>query len=255
MKISGSGKICSNICNEEIHISGSAVIEGDVRCTGMHISGSVKAKGKVESTGEIRVSGSGKIEGNAVCTELDVSGSVSAAEISAEKIMISGSCRSEKDINANEIKISGGINAQDSVKCISAEISGNICCSSLDAEIFKCSGSVEIKGLLNADKALIKLQRRSGKCAVGSIGGSEIRVERYDAGCISLLSAFRSGNYGKLYAAEYIEGDDIYLENTECPVVTGKNVVIGSGCRIGKVMYYDSCSIDEGSDVGEYRKI
>ena len=36
---------------------------------------------------------------------------------------------------------------------------------------------------------------------------------------------------------ELIEGDEIYLENTNAKIVRGNNITIGEGCNIGLIEY------------------
>lgn len=50
---------------------------------------------------------------------------------------------------------------------------------------------------------------------------------------------------------ESIEGDDIYLENVSCPAVTGRRVVVGPGCSIGRVQYSEAAEVSPEARVDE----
>ncbi len=252
MNISGSGVIKSNIYDEEINISGSGRIEGDIRCISLHASGSVSASGNVECTGGIHISGSGKFEGNVSCSDMHVSGSVFSADLTAKNdIRISGTCRTTGDIRSKEIRVSGGIYTDGAVKCDTVKISGKAECGSLDAEHFASSGQFRISGLLNVGTADIKLTRGRDVSTAGSIGGTNIRVEKGNDGVTVLFGIFNRGKHGTLTVDESIEGDDIYLENTACPLVIGKNVTVGEGCRIEKIQYSDNYVIKGDAYVAE----
>lgn len=239
MNISGAGTIKSNIYDEEIHISGSGRIEGDVRCLALHVSGSVVAFGKAECTGGIHISGSGKFGGDVSCSEMHVSGSVSADNITVR----------------DEVRISGAIRTKGAVKCNDARISGKTECASFDAENFKSSGEFRIDGLLNVGTADIKLYRGTGSCTAGSIGGTTIRVEKSDDSAIRFFNVFNVRKHVMLTVSESIEGDEIYLENTECHLVIGKKVFIGEGCKIDRIQYTEIYEANAGSQVGEMQKI
>jgi hypothetical protein len=52
-----------------------------------------------------------------------------------------------------------------------------------------------------------------------------------------------------LRVKESIEGDEITLEGVETPLVVGKNVRIGEGCRIGTVRYSGVLEVSENAAV------
>ena len=122
----------------------------------------------------------------------------------------------------------------------------------MEAENFTISGPVNIDGLLNAENVAINLGHGTSTNKINSIGGTCIEVKVYNDHKISL---FNLGRIVKTVVKEAIEGDEIYLENTECPLVVGKNVTIGEGCKIGKVQYYGNCEVKDGAEVKETGKI
>ena len=255
MKISGSGTISSSIYNEEIRVSGSARIEGDVSCTEFHVSGAVYAGGSVKCSGAARISGSGDVAAELSCLELESSGSITAESIDViENLKISGTGRAKKSVRAKQIKVSGKLCAG-TVKGETVAISGSLECGDVDAESFSCSGPVRISGLLNAGSTDMRLTHGSYTSTVNSVGGTNICAKLEEDGAVNIFSIFNRRKYGKLIVSECIEGDEIYLENTECPLVVGKNVIIGEGCKIGKVQYYGTCEVKDGAKVEETEKI
>lgn len=54
--------------------------------------------------------------------------------------------------------------------------------------------------------------------------------------------------------ADVIEGDRVYLENTEAAVVRGKEVIIG-GCSIGTIEYANKYECDPHSQIKEKTKL
>lgn len=249
MKISGSTTIKGGDYNEEIYISGSATVDGNTRCTGLHASGTINANADFECSGRMEISGSGSFK-NVKTYILQSSGKFSADSLYVKgKYESSGTGRITGKIKANNAEISGTFITGGNAVFGRVEIGGRFDCEGdAQAENFKIYGPVSVKGLLNAENINIKLGQRTYKNKINSIGGTNIKVE------ISPLVLFKK-KAAVLSVAESIEGDDIYLENTECPLVVGKNVYIGEGCKIGKVQYYNSCRVSDGAEIEKVEKI
>ena len=163
-------------------------------------------------------------------------------KIAADKI--------KEKLNANDAHISGSLSANEAKFC-TAKISGRFDCEGdAEAEEFLISGPVFIKGLLNAEDVTIKQGFRRFTNVINSIGGTTIRIELRE-------EAHRpfAKTVAKTIVKESIEGDAIFLENTECPLVVGKNVIIGEGCKIGKVQYTNNFSRDGSAEIGFIEKI
>ncbi len=233
LKFAGAGTVPAGEY-EKISISGSGRITGDFSCESFSASGSCGGSGNIDCKGDFKVAGSAHIDGNIKCGgALKCSGSCTLGNISAEEVGISGSCKADR-VYGTCVRISGGI-----------RISGD-----LEGEEVKISGGGNIDGLLNAEKLSIVT---GGNLNVGSIGGTQIRVEKSISGGELVIFGIRIMNNsknGKL-TTESIEGDEIYLENTNAEVVRGKRVTIGCDCKIGRVEYTESYSCDESSVVGE----
>ncbi|WP_040212920.1 polymer-forming cytoskeletal protein [Clostridium polynesiense] len=252
LKISGSGSAGGGKYNL-IKISGSGTVKGDVHCRELSISGSGKIDGDIEAL-YIKLSGSGKILGNVKGEEIKVSGSGHfGGDVEVQQVKISGSSKVEGKVSAEEISISGSFKA---VKKIEGGIMyhrGALACESCEVENFDSDGSFNITTLLSADVIDIKLV---GRCAAREIGGEIINIRKGTSRKGLMFSIFGSlfDQEGSL-KSEVIEGDEIYLENTEAKIVRGSKVIIGPGCSIEGIEYKDTLEIDKSSIVKDSVKL
>ncbi len=227
IKISGNGKISGGKYNE-VKISGSSKIEGDIDCSYYKCSGSSAAIGNVKAK-IVGISGTTKIHKNLDTEELTVSGSSHIlGNVIAKKVKISGSSHIGGNLHTEDIKISG-----------STSIDGDC-----EAENFHASGSFNIGGLLNAGNIDIEMY---GKCRVKEIGGENIKV-KLGAGHLFIRMISLFSNTARL-VTDVIEGDDIYLENTDAKIVRGNNVTIGPNCNIEIIEYRNKVNISENSKI------
>ena len=169
----------------------------------------------------MKVSGSAHVTGN----------------VKSQSIKINGSTHIEGNLYGEEITIAG-----------SAHIEKNC-----QAECFKASGNFKIQGLLNAGEINIRI---GGNCNVQEIGGEhiEIRVSPIDNSFIKKVIDKMFNSKGELTTA-LIEGDEIYLQNTNAKIVRGNNITIGEGCNIGLVEYSGEIIISSDSIVKEQKQI
>jgi len=234
--IAGAGKVAGGEY-KDIRISGSGRRDGDITCESLHISGSGHAMG-VEA-GEIRASGSFRAERSVKAQSIHVSGSAHiGGTVEVCNIHASGAFHAGGLVSAKEIHASGSIHAE----------------SGIEADKVVLSGGADIKGLLNAEEIEIRL---GGKCRIAEIGGERIQVRK---GKNSVNLSFNIFRLSKRFAycmleANSIEGTEVYLENTICPVVRAKKAYIGEGCEIGRIEYEETIEIHEGAVVKEQVKI
>ncbi|MBU3142734.1 polymer-forming cytoskeletal protein [Clostridium sp. CF012] len=236
IKISGSGSAGGGKYNE-VSISGSGKINGDIECVDFKTSGSSKVIGDLKAS-TIKISGSTRIEGNVEVEEMKVSGSAHVTgQIKCQSIKINGSTHVGGNLCAEEVTIAG---------CAHIE-------KNCEAECFKASGSFKIQGLLNAGEVNIRI---GGNCNVQEIGGEhiEIRVSPLDNSFIRKVIDKMFNSKGMLTTA-LIEGDEIYLQNTNAKIVRGNTITIGEGCNIGLVEYSGEIIISSDSIVGEQKKV
>jgi cytoskeletal protein CcmA (bactofilin family) len=236
IKISGSGTSGGGKYNE-VSISGSGKINGDLECIDFKTSGSSKVIGNLKAE-TIKVSGSARIEGNVEAEEMKVSGSSHVTgEIKSQILKISGSTHIDGNLYGEEVSISGSVHI------------GKNC----EVECFKVSGSFKIQGLLNAGEVNIKL---GGNCSVNEIGGEhiDIRVSPINSSFFKKVIDKMFNSRGEL-TTELIEGDEIYLENTNVKIVRGNHITIGEGCNIGLIEYSGEINVSSASIVKEQKKI
>jgi cytoskeletal protein CcmA (bactofilin family) len=226
IKISGSGQINGGRYNE-VKISGSAKVEGDIDCNNYKCSGSSSASGDVKAK-IVGISGSTKIMGDLDSDEITVSGSSHIlGNVNAKKVKVSGSSDIGGSLHTEDIQVSGSVS-----------ISGDC-----EAENFHARGGFKIGGLLNAGNIDIEMY---GRCIAKDIGGENIKV-RLGTGhfFVKMINLFM---HTERLEAGTIEGDDIFLENTNAKIVRGNNVTIGDNCNIETVEYRNKISIDNNSN-------
>ena len=171
---------------------------------------------------------------------------------------MSGSLSCGGDVTvANELKCSGSVKCDGSIKCSTLTVSGGLSASGdVEAENVKVSGKLSCDGLLNAEKIDIEIDGRS--CKIGSIGGSDIKIyngSRAKAKPRLPLFAKLVGSFGGVEVKESIEGDVIAIENVRTPLVVGRIVAIGAGCKIDLVQYSEALEIDPDAEVLKKEKI
>ncbi|MBU3178002.1 polymer-forming cytoskeletal protein [Clostridium estertheticum] len=236
LKISGSGSSGGGKYNN-VFISGSGKINGDLDCVYFKTSGSSKVIGNLKAE-TIKISGSSKIEGNVEVKDIKISGSTHViGNLKSENVSISGSTHIDGNLYAEEVNISGSVNI------------GKNC----EAECFKANGGFKIEELLNAGQVTIRL---GGNCFVKEIGGEHIDIK------VNLIenSIFKKVidkifNSRSELITNLIEGDDIYLQNTNAKIVRGNNITISTGCNIDLIEYKGEINISDSSIVKDQKKI
>ena len=259
MKISGAG-VLSGGEYEEVQISGSVKIEGGVRCRSFMGSGAVKGKGELSCEEKFASAGSTKFDGAISAGSALVSGSLECAALSAEEeVRLSGSVAVEGKLSGGDIWVSGG----------SLRVGEGI-----DAESFHFSGSgfgpntfgskLDCEGLLNAET--VKMTLGQGHYSVTTIGGGTVTVkgsrdeERFAPfggfpGFAPFGAPWGKPPRGSLNVSESIEADRVTLENTVCPLVSGREVRIGKGCKIGTVRYTERIEVDPEAEVEKQEQL
>jgi cytoskeletal protein CcmA (bactofilin family) len=225
--INGSGSYSGGFY-DKIVIRGEGTIVNDIEGAVFKTYGTsdLMANVKAES---LRVFGEAEIKGG----------------LSSKKCLVMGTMSVDGKAEIKQLKIRGMLEAGKYLKGENADIKGSLLVDGdVEFETFISTGSFEIKGLLNADAINIKL--RHCHSSVEEIGGGKITVKRK-----SIMLPFV--NEGIL-SAKVIEGDQIFLENTEAQMVRGNTVNIGPGCKIGQVEYSERFTQDPGSSVKVKKK-
>lgn len=243
MIIAGSGHISAGDYNEEIKVSGSAKINGNVRCTSFTCSGAVSGEGELNCAENLRCAGSMKIEKGVIAKNLQVSGSMK----------VCGDC-----IVENEVRVAGSLKSNN-IKCSKLTASGSIGTDGgIEAETAKIKGMIDCAGLFNAEEIEIAFTKRGGN-SIGSIGGSNIKIYCDDSNStvnrILLISKLFEKPSARLDVKESIEGDVIFIEKVNAPLVIGRIVEIGENCEIGQVQYSEKIEIHKNAKVEKYEKV
>ncbi|MBW9147056.1 polymer-forming cytoskeletal protein [Clostridium sp. CM027] len=236
IKINGSGSSGGGKYNSVI-ISGSGKINGDLECIDFKTSGSSKVAGNLKAE-SIKISGSAKIEGDVEVGDIKISGSSHiVGNVKSKSIKISGSTHIEGSLYGEEVSVAGSVNI------------GKNC----ETECFKASGGFKIQGSLNAGQVNVKL---GGKCIVKEIGGEhiEIKINFFDNSLVRKVIDKMFNSRSEL-TTELIEGDDIYIQNTNVKIVRGDNITVGEGCNIGLLEYKGEINISDASIVKEVKKL
>ena len=231
MKISGAGSLPGGDYQEEIHIGGSGKVTGNVSCTEFGISGTGTVLGNLRCSGKVNSSGSGKVKGDLEANDVSTSGAFSVdGGLHCKKTAASGMLQAAS-VTADAIHVSGMLKCDED---ISAE----------DAVIHGC---VESGGLINAEKLEVVFD--SGSKA-NCIGGSSIRIRRKGVVGAAILKFIGKKDAGYFKVNGSIEGDDIDIEYVIAESVTGRNVKIGPGCKIGRVIYSGNYTGNDESEIG-----
>lgn len=234
-RISGSS-VLDGGCYNRISASGACKVSSDLVCRELKASGSFRACGNVDCSGEVRTSGSLTCDGNMLCGSFTGSGAARiAGDLKTGMLNAPGSLSVGGGITATEMRVTGSLKV------------GGDC----EADGFTASGLLNVGGMINSDVVNIQLSKAESK--VRSIGGSQVTVAQTPtAGFLS--SILMKPTVGTLIC-ESIEGDTLDLTGVRADTVRGTNVVIRSGCRIDRVEYSETCSIDGDAIVASCQKV
>jgi cytoskeletal protein CcmA (bactofilin family) len=218
----------------DLRISGAGSAGGGVYHH-VVISGAGKIRGDVEAE-LIKISGAGQVSGHVRANMLEASGAFTlTGDLDTGLCTCSGAGKIGGNVKAGTMRISGAVHVGGNLKGGEVIVSGGCKLGGdVEAEHFRAGGGLEIGGLLSADTVEIAL---AGHGRVREIGGERIIV----------LSARQQGDL----RTESVEGDEVYLEQTQANAVRGRQVVIGPGCRIDQVAYSESLQIDPQAQVGQ----
>ncbi|GGA43496.1 hypothetical protein [Paenibacillus physcomitrellae] len=206
--------------------------------------GKVKVVGEADFFGsmeceQFKITGEATVDGGLLAEEIKVTGTLQLKKKDAPQhgsaeadIFGHGTAEAAPGIRAETVKITGELTVP----------------GSCEAEEFKLRGQINAGGVLSAEEIDIKLH---GVSRVREIGGAHISVKAKTN--IPFGDLLQLG-MGSLQAA-LIEGDHIYLENTEAEHVRGIRVEIGPGCRIGSVEYRDSLEVDSRAEVHSQNRV
>jgi cytoskeletal protein CcmA (bactofilin family) len=220
--VNGIGDISGGEYND-IHIAGVANIRGDINSNKISVDGKAKSHGKINSNYL-------SINGHFICNN-DVQVRVSCDVNGFYKVL--------GNINGNRIVVNGRTTITENINFDNVEVNGELIVNgNCQCENVKLYGKMMVDGLLSGDSIELNITRFN---KIKEIGGEKLVVRRgIDTGfkVFSILNGVKS----KLVCEE-IEADEIYLENTDCNIVRGRNIEIGRGCTINRIEYSEDLKI------------
>jgi hypothetical protein len=223
IKVIGNGAITSGEYNK-VSILGEAVGLDKFKCNYLKIIGNCILKDEIISD-KIKIMGELLCE-NKVTTngELEILGELRVLnEYKGNKIKVLGEANFEKNLSFEELSVLGELRVY------------NNC----EGNSFNSRGLLKIDGLLSAENIIINPHHAIS--TINEIGGSKIIIKKKG------LFSFKES----IVISNLIEGDYIELENTQCKIVRGHDVKILGNCKIDKVEYTGTLTIDKNSIVGE----
>ncbi|OWV37761.1 hypothetical protein CE489_09870 [Bacillus spizizenii] len=227
LKLYGAGHAAGGAYHH-VSIKGEGVIGEGLSAAGCRIFGTGLFLGEAE-TERLRVFGESECKGNLTAGRINIYGTMK----------VSGSLQFDRFNLKGLTEICGNMTGE------SCDVKGKLSVKGdCETEMFHVTGCVDVSGLLNAGD--IKLGLSHDVSHVREIGGTTITVKR--------RATFFNRKKVKLIA-DVIEGDQVYLENTEAAVVRGKEVIIGAGCSIGTIEYKNKCECDHHSKIKEKTKL
>ncbi|GER68319.1 hypothetical protein BpJC7_22930 [Weizmannia acidilactici] len=217
--------------------------------------GNVKVNGEAEIADPLdcrhfSIRGESKVHGDTKAESVSVFGeAVMNGALRTDKASIFGTCQIGGDAEIRSSIVRGLLEVGGKYSGDKAEIKGLLAVKEdVEAETFISKGQFQIGGLLNAEEINITLRYKPSRA--GEIGGKKITV-RTQNGITDML---RFHKKHVLLQAAAIEGDDIYLENTEADTVRGENIEIGPGCRIRYVEYRKKLKVAQDAVVKEKQR-
>ena len=233
VKINGDGSLSGGTYGA-VTVNGAGTINGDIDCVRFTINGAGTSNGRVVAQ-DITVNGQGTFNGEVQAGSMTVNGDASIRDgVGIGRLAIKGHATVGGSIAAHEVDVRGFLRGA----------------GDCQAEQFSGEGAFTIAGLLSADVIDVKIY---GTCSAREIGGEKITI-RSPRGFQSITQIFTFWAEQRL-TADTVEGDDIYLEGVTAKIVRGRNVTIGTECKIDVVEYSDNYSRTDGAVVGESRKV
>lgn len=180
---------------------------------------------------EIAIAGSAKVKGFVKCNVFKTSGSSNIdSSMEAKTFKSSGSVKIEGSLKVSEIKIAGA-----------ARIEGSV-----EAEKFYASGSLVVAGDINTDS--LKLSITNG--SFENIYGDEININSEG----KFLNEYFHEVVKNIKVKE-IEATRICIRDVAADRISGSEVTVESGCKIGIIEYSESLNISNKTKVERIIKL
>lgn len=210
---------------------------GDLRMTGKVQAESIKSAGDLVASGDVLVE-SMSIYGNATFR----------ANLKASSVSAFGDLESRGIMDISELKVYGSMKGK-VLNIEKSTVNGDIgSAEELNSDSIEVNGELHIEGAMNIGTGVLNIM---GHSSVSEIFCQNLKVNGDGGSYKGILAGLISMGKGGRLDVRLIEGDDIYLENTTCDIVRGKNIKVGRGSRIRRVEYQESLEIFENGEVKE----
>jgi cytoskeletal protein CcmA (bactofilin family) len=225
----------------DIAVMGRARFDGDVVCRAFSCMGEAQLRGSLQSR-RTSVMGQTRVGGPADAGDFSVMGRMDCdAALRARRLSCMGELRVHGQVDAETVRVFGQLSVQ----------------GDCNVDDFHSRGTFDISGLLSVDNLRV---RPYGPCRAGEIGGARIEVRRTGGFLdrVPLVGWVRTCMFGRRRSrleVESVEGDDVFLEDTDARMVRGARVRIGRGCRVGTVEFRETCTREQDAEVGDCRKV
>lgn len=210
--------------------------------------------------GKVRINGDGRIYGSGDCMTFRCNGTaVVEGSLRSRDAKVNGQLSVDEHLEAEQMKINGGLKVGGGSRIGHIHINGDLSVgNSLSAAKMTINGTLEAGDEIGAEDLTVRGQVNAG----GALYGREINIKLYGgfskvsrmtgqviSVSISRLARFiGSPRVGGL-RTDYIEGDEIFLENTKADTVRGRSITIGRGCVIGQVIYSEQLKTDKDAEI------
>lgn len=211
LKVTGNNTTNGGVF-DKVRITGETEIYGDTHCRSFSCTGNSNVDGSLTAE-ELKLTGNLHVKEMLRVVKANITGELEVGgAVSAEQLKLTGSCHAKKGIQSERLSI---------------------------------QGEIQSEGMVNAEHVELSLR---GISRVGDIGGSQIKIGPSRAHV--LIPWLRNEGAASL-EVDTIEGDTVMLKNTTANTVRGREVVIGSGCRITRVEYSYSFEQDPHAEIKE----
>ena len=219
IKVSGSSDYCCDIYAIKVEVSGSSDVSGKVDAEEVDISGSCDVSGDVKASKHFMASGSCDIAGGIEADVAMVSGSCDiAGDVKGRQFEVSGSCDVEGNVTVDTCELSGAVDIGGVTKARALKFSGASDFQDIEADEVEGRGAFEFHSL-RAKKVTLRMVNHAN---ANSITADDVDIKPHrDDGHLSV----------KIIAAK----GKVDLESVDAEEVSGEDVRIGHGCRIGTV--------------------
>lgn len=202
----------------------------------------------------VTIDGVGKVTGSVQAQTFKGNGHVHLKnDLTAEEAECNGMMEVLGHVRLGTLKVDGMLTVGESLRGEACTLNGMIRIKGdCELEDLMGVGGFSIGGLLSAGHVDFKLQ---GQGKVNEIGVESLVIRQGENG---LWNKMLSGIIPKLrpeLRTRMIEGDFIDLENTTADIIRGNIVIVGKGCKLGRIEYREQITVHPEAKVGKVEKI